>query len=73
MGWLDRIRTRSEQALDPDEPEGDAPASVERTSPGLAALFAGMKADGRHSILDLGTRTTNNSGSWARTPVRYAS
>jgi hypothetical protein len=54
MGWLDRIRTRSEQALDPDEPEGDAPASVERTSPGLAALFAGMKADGRHSILDLG-------------------
>lgn len=27
---------------------------VERTSPGLAALFEGLRADGRHSILDLG-------------------
>jgi hypothetical protein len=30
---------------------------VERASPGLAALFAALSQDGRHSVLDLGSAT----------------
>lgn len=56
MGWLTRIRGEAEgetRAVEDAEGAG-APSVVERASPGLSALFGLMKADGRHSILDLG-------------------
>ena len=55
MRWLSRIRGTPDS--DAREAESDAakPASpVTRASPGLAALFQGMRQDGTHSILDLG-------------------
>ncbi len=55
MGWLSRIRGSTEgedRAAKDDGPEPES--SVTRASPGLAALFGGMRRDGRHSILDLG-------------------
>jgi hypothetical protein len=56
VGWLARIRGEAEGETRAVEDAGDAGASsvVERASPGLSALFGLMKADGRHSVLDLG-------------------
>lgn len=54
MSWLQRVRGG---ASDEDAPEGEeaaATSAVERKSPGLALLFEGLSADGRHAILDLG-------------------
>lgn len=54
MSWLEKLRSRAPREVETDEPETSTPAPVERRSPGLAALFALLKEDGRHSILDLG-------------------
>lgn len=57
MGWLTRIRGEAEGETRAVEDAGDAGMAssvVERASPGLSALFGLMKAEGRHSILDLG-------------------
>lgn len=56
MGWLTRIRGEAEgETRAVEDTEGAAaPSVVERASPGLSALFGLMKADGGHSILDLG-------------------
>ncbi len=56
VGWLTRLRGEAEgETRSVEDAEGaDAPSVVERASPGLSALFGLMKADGRHSILDLG-------------------
>ncbi|MDZ7778379.1 MAG: hypothetical protein U5R14_00380 [Gemmatimonadota bacterium] len=55
MRWLDRIRSGgavpSEESETADAPESRA---SERASPGLGALFEGLRDDGGHSILDLG-------------------
>jgi hypothetical protein len=45
-----RTSGRAEVAAD----EGGRATRVERNSPGLTALFAGLRADGGHSVLDLG-------------------
>ena len=61
MGWLDRLRGGPEagaQREDGDDDDhrddGREARGVERRSPGLALLFEGLEADGRHAILDLG-------------------
>jgi hypothetical protein len=54
VGWLERI-----QRLGPSESTDGAtdespPPPLERSSPGLAALFEPLSEDGLHSVLDLG-------------------
>lgn len=54
--------------------ESAAPASVERASPALAALFEGLHDDGRHTVLDLGRaggRRLRLLGRFAR-QIRFA-
>ena len=51
--WIERLRFRAPREVEPAEPDDAAPAPVERSSPGLGALFALLREDGRHSILDL--------------------
>jgi hypothetical protein len=66
MGWLQRLRGGSaEHALSP---------AVERATPGVAALFAGLSADQSHSVLDLGPASDSSLhvyGRFARR-VRFA-
>lgn len=54
MSWSGRIKRGPPEAPRSAELEAAAAAPVERTSPGLAALFEALARDGRHSILDLG-------------------
>lgn len=42
------------------EPEGAIPAPVERAAPGVGELFAGLRTDRRHAILDLGPAAGRN-------------
>lgn len=53
MSWPGRTRRRSVGPAPPPTPSDRAPRT--RSSPGLAALFEALHADGRHSILDLGS------------------
>ena len=55
MGWLDGLLRAppGQGERDGGVEEEDVPG-VERRSPGLALLFEGLSADGRHAILDLG-------------------
>lgn len=60
MNWLSRIwRTPSRDAR-PERPEETPPPPVVRTAPGVAATFAGLKNDGTHGILDLGSAVDAN-------------
>jgi hypothetical protein len=52
MDWLRRIGRAPGPAA--PGPEDALPAAIEGASPGVAALFDGLSADGTHSILDLG-------------------
>jgi hypothetical protein len=54
VGWLERIRSGAPRSSTGEDPQQSAPAIVDRASPGLAALFAGVKPDGSHSFLDFG-------------------
>ena len=55
MGWLSRFRgSMAEEARGAEDGGVQPESSVVRASPGLAALFHGMRPDGGHSILDLG-------------------
>ena len=54
MSWLERLRTRASTGPPRKSPSSPGPAPVERTSPGLAALFDSLRPQGHHSILDLG-------------------
>lgn len=55
MGWLSRIRGDADgDARAVEEDGAGVPPAVARASPGLSALFQGMRREGRHSILDLG-------------------
>lgn len=54
MSWLQRIRGSASDEDAPEAEKGAATSAVERKSPGLALLFEGLNADGRHAILDLG-------------------
>lgn len=55
MSWLDRVRhapLQHSKVNEVDGPRTDEP--VERSAPGLAALFEPLTEDGHHSVLDLG-------------------
>jgi len=56
VNWLlRRIRRRPPEEPRTDEPEKELPSSVVRSSPGVAAIFAGLREDRSHTVLDLGT------------------
>ena len=71
VGSVARARSRS-GGPEPTQPE--APATVERASPGLAALFGALRADGRHSFLDLGAASAANLNVCGRfaSQIRFA-
>jgi len=58
VGWLSRLGSSPPTAPEP-EAEG-APTGVERASPGLQALFEGVRDDGSHTLLDLGPASGTN-------------
>lgn len=72
MSWLrrpERIQTSTAPA-----PVESVPGRVERTTPGLAALFEGVKEDRSHAVLDLGPASESSLrvyGRYARW-VRFA-
>ena len=74
MDWLHRIRRAPPQDTPPREPAGKRPAPVERSAPGIAALFAGLDPDRTYSVLDLGTAAESHLrlyGGFAR-QIRFA-
>lgn len=71
MSWLERIRPGDEES---ESEEHDDTVQEARASPGLATLFESLTADGRHSILDLGSaegRRLRLLGRFARR-IRFA-
>lgn len=73
--WIERLRSRTPAEVErPDSEEETTPAPVERSSPGLGALFGLLKEDGRHAILDLGPASDRHLrflGRYAR-QIRFA-
>lgn len=55
MSWLSRLRRPPSEESGPGEEETPTTPPVVRSAPGVAALFAGLGEDRRHSVLDLGT------------------
>lgn len=55
MDWLRRTRRTS-----PPEAGESVQAPLERAAPGVAALFAGLREDGSHAVLDFGSATETN-------------
>lgn len=55
MGWLGRFRRATPGEAVAEEKEESAPPAQERSAPGVAALFDGVREDGSHAILDLGS------------------
>lgn len=75
MDWVSRIRRRAPKETLPEEPVESIPTPVARPSPGLAAVFAGLREDGSHGVLDLGPAVDANLqlyGRYARW-VRFGS
>lgn len=73
MDWLNRLGRRPAAAAVPT-PEESVPWSVERATPGAAALFERLDPHERHAVLDLGNATEsslNVYGGFARR-VRFA-
>lgn len=71
MSWLDRLGPSTPK---PTQAGVDPDPGVERSSPGLGALFASLSPDGRHSVLDFGPaegRRLRLLGRYAR-QVRFA-
>lgn len=54
MDWLRKLRRPPLSADEGGEEADDEARSLERPSPGVAALFARLREDGSHVILDLG-------------------
>lgn len=52
MSWFGR--TRRPGPPDDQPPDVTPPERTERSAPGIAALFDGLRDDGRHTVLDLG-------------------
>ena len=67
MGWLRRIRPDRPGEAGAEEPRADAsPPEVERSAPGIAALFADLREDGSHGVLDLGASVEANFELYSR-------
>ncbi|MFO8172858.1 MAG: class I SAM-dependent methyltransferase [Longimicrobiales bacterium] len=60
MGWLSRIWRTPSRDVRPERQKEAVPPPVVRTAPGVAAIFAGLKNDGSHGILDLGPAVEAN-------------
>lgn len=74
MSLIRRILNLQEPAAEAEEPEPFVAEGAERASPGIAALFAGLEANGQHTLLDLGAADENNLalfGRYARR-IRFA-
>jgi hypothetical protein len=54
LDWLHRIRRAQPRDSEPVESQEELEASMERATPGVAALLAGLSEDGSHAVLDLG-------------------
>ena len=72
MDWLRRIRRATPPTT--EELERVVPEPVERATPGVAALFDGVRDDRSHSVLDLGTATESSLRIYSRYArrVRFA-
>ena len=67
MGWLRRTGPPAPGEADEEERRKAAgPPEVERSAPGIAALFADLNEDGSHAVLDLGSATETNFGLYGR-------
>jgi len=74
VNWLDRIRRAPPQDTRLREPAGRTPPPVERSAPGIAALFAGLDPERTYAVLDLGTAAESHLrlyGRFAR-QIRFA-
>jgi len=71
---MERIRRSGTDDVRSSGEDPSGPPSIERASPGLAALFERLHDDGRHSILDFGSagnRQLRLLGRFARR-IRFA-
>jgi len=65
--WLPRLGRRAPRDVRAEEPEEEArPPLVERPAPGIAALFADLREDGSHRVLDLGAATGSSFRIYSR-------
>jgi hypothetical protein len=62
VDWLRRIRGPPLREAAATAPEETVRASIERAAPGVAALFAGVREDGSHAVLDLGAAAETTLG-----------
>lgn len=60
MDWLRRRRRTPPQEVIAPKPGEVIPAPRERAAPGVAAIFAGLRRDRRHAVLDLGAAAENS-------------
>ena len=74
MSWPGRVRRDTSEASKAAALDDPAAAPVERSSPGLAALFDALTQDGRHSVLDLGLAGDRHLGVLSRfaRQIRFA-
>lgn len=74
MNWLRRFRRGPPREAAPAPPRETAPSRVERAAPGIAALFSGVREDGSHAVLDVGSGSEKSFsfyGRYAR-QIRFA-
>jgi len=67
VGWLSRMGRGVPRETGAEEPQKEAVSTpVERSAPGLAALFAGLREDGSHAVLDLGPASESSFRLYSR-------
>jgi hypothetical protein len=66
VDWLGRIRRPGQATTPAEEPEEAAQPPVDRAAPGIAALFADLREDGSHAVLDLGASARTKLGLYSR-------
>jgi hypothetical protein len=66
VNWLGRIGRPNPRELDQKDRGEPAQARVERTSPGVAALFHGLEEDGSRALLDLASAGGASLGLYGR-------
>jgi hypothetical protein len=65
--WLRRLRGGAPQDERDLQPERDTgPPSLERSAPGIAALFENLSEDGTHAVLDLGPGSQSSFAVYSR-------
>jgi len=66
MHWLRRIRRGSPREAASAPPGQETPGSIERSAPGIAALFSGLREDGSHTVLDMGAGSERSFALYSR-------